>query len=151
MAEALGVGVAVWSPLGGGLLTGKYRTSSEGRLAEWNRLVHNEDEPFKAATVDAVISTAQRLGVTPAQIAVAWLLERARRSPTGIVPIIGPRTVEQLDSYLGGLAVALDDDTYDELEQVSRIDLGQPHNQLAGRSAATLGGEEFRLPPFRSA
>jgi aryl-alcohol dehydrogenase-like predicted oxidoreductase len=151
MAEALGVGVAVWSPLGGGLLTGKYRAGSKGRLTEWNRLVHNEDEPLKAATVDAVISTAQRLGVTPAQIAVAWLLERARRSPTGMVPIIGPRTVEQLESYVGALAVALDADTYDELEQVSRIDLGQPHNQLAARSTATLGGEEFRLPLFPSA
>src|SRR5881628_973136 len=48
MAEALGVGAALWSPLGGGLLTGKYRSSSAGRLTEWNRLVHAEDEPVKA-------------------------------------------------------------------------------------------------------
>jgi aryl-alcohol dehydrogenase-like predicted oxidoreductase len=101
MAEALGVGAALWSPLGGGLLTGKYRTSDAGRLTEWNRLVHDEDEPRKAATVDAVLAAAKELGVTPGQVAVGWLLERARRSSTGVVPIIGPRTVEQLDDYLG--------------------------------------------------
>jgi aryl-alcohol dehydrogenase-like predicted oxidoreductase len=147
MAEAMGIGAAVWSPLGGGLLTGKYRSSPEGRLTEWNRLVHNEDEPFKAATVDAVLSAARRLGVKPAQVAVAWLLERGRRSTSELVPIIGPRTVEQVDDYLGALTVALDDDTYEDLETVSRIDLGQPHNQLSARAGAPLGGEEFRRPP----
>jgi aryl-alcohol dehydrogenase-like predicted oxidoreductase len=151
MAEALGIGAALWSPLGGGLLTGKYRTGSEGRLTEWNRLVHNEDEPVKAATVDAVLAAAERLGVTPAQVSVAWLLERARRSPTGVVPIIGPRTVEQLDGYLGALDVRLDADTYDELDQVSRIPLGQPHEQNAERRSAALGGQGFRLPPVPSA
>jgi aryl-alcohol dehydrogenase-like predicted oxidoreductase len=151
MAEALGIGAALWSPLGGGLLTGKYRAGSEGRLTEWNRLVHNEDGPAKVATVDAVIAAGERLGVTPAQVSVAWLLERARRSPTGVVPVIGPRTVEQLDGYLGALDVRLDSATYDELDQVSGIDLGQPHNQLAARATAALGGEGFRLPAVPSA
>lgn len=151
MAEALGIGAAIWSPLGGGLLTGKYRTSDEGRLTAWNRLVHNEDEAFKGSTVDAVIAIAQQLGVKPGQVAVAWLLERGRRSSTGVVPIVGPRTLEQLEDYLGALNVRIDDDVYDELDAVSHIDLGQPHLQLAARSQGTLGTEEFRRPPFPSA
>ncbi|MCU1698903.1 MAG: aldo/keto reductase [Mycobacterium sp.] len=151
MAEALGIGAALWSPLGGGLLTGKYRTSDAGRLTEWNRLVHDEDEPRKAATVDAVLAAAKELGVTPGQVAVGWLLERARRSSTGIVPIIGPRTVEQLDDYLGALDVRLDAGTYDELDRASAIPLGQPHEQNADRSTVTVGGAGFRRRPVPSA
>jgi aryl-alcohol dehydrogenase-like predicted oxidoreductase len=137
--------------LGGGLLTGKYRTSDSGRLTEWKRLVHDEDEPRKAATVDAVLAAGERLGVTPAQVSVAWLLERARRSPTGVVPIIGPRTVEQLDAYLGALDVRLDADAYDELDRASGIPLGQPHEQNAARSTVTRSGDGFRRPQVPSA
>src|SRR4029079_19521512 len=105
-----GLGAALWSPLGGGLLTGKYRTGSDGRLSDWNRLVHTEDNATRAATVDAVLAVGEQLGVPAGHVAVAWLLERARRSSTGVVPIIGPRTVEQLDSYIAALAVDLDPD-----------------------------------------
>jgi aryl-alcohol dehydrogenase-like predicted oxidoreductase len=151
MAEALGIGAALWSPLGGGLLTGKYRKSDEGRLTEWNRLVHAEDDPIKAATVDAVLTAADGLGVPPARVAVAWLLERARRSPTGIVPIIGPRTVEQVDEYVKALDLVVDAETYDELDRVSRIPLGQPHEANAERRPTTVGGDGFRRRPIPSA
>lgn len=151
MAEALGIGAALWSPLGGGLLTGKYRSSKEGRLTEWNRLVHSDDEPVKAATVDAVLAIAEQLGVSPGQVAVAWLLERAKRSPTGIVPVIGPRTVEQLDDYVAALSVELDDAGYRQLDDVSRIALGQPHEQNAVRRVTAQGGEGFRPPLIPSA
>src|SRR5882762_6942288 len=140
MAETLGLGAALWSPLGGGLLTGKYRTGGDGRLTGWNRLVHTEDDSTKAATVDAVLAAAGQLGVPAGQVAVAWLLKRARRSTTGVVPIIGPRTVEQLDSYLASLDVDLGADIYDRIDEASRIDLGQPHNQNAKTRVATLGG-----------
>jgi aryl-alcohol dehydrogenase-like predicted oxidoreductase len=115
------------------------------------RILAGRRDEFTLATKFAIGGTAERLGVTPAQVSVAWLLERARRSPTGVVPIIGPRTVEQLDGYLGALDVRLDADTYDELDQVSRIPLGQPHEQNAERRSAALGGQGFRLPPVPSA
>jgi aryl-alcohol dehydrogenase-like predicted oxidoreductase len=152
MAEALGLGAALWSPLGGGLLTGKYRTGSDGRLTGWKRLVHTEDNSTKAATVDAVLAAAEQLGVPAAQVAVAWLLERARRSTTGVVPIIGPRTVEQLDPYVASLDVDLGADIYDRIDEVSRIDLGQPHNQNAETRGATLGGDlsGFRRHPAQA-
>ncbi|MCW2517935.1 MAG: Aryl-alcohol dehydrogenase [Mycobacterium sp.] len=148
MAEALGIGAALWSPLGGGLLTGKYRSSKAGRLTEWNRLVHAEDEPVKAATVDAVLDAAGDLGVPAARVAVAWLLERARRSPTGVVPVIGPRTVEQLDDYVAALDLDLSAEIYDRLDQASRIPLGQPHEQNSERRLTAVGGEGFRTGPI---
>ena len=154
MAEALGIGVAAWSPLGGGLLTGKYRTGNAGRLTDWQgRLTHTEDDARKAATVDAVLAAADGLGVPAAQVAVAWLLERARRSTTGLVPIIGPRTPEQLDSYLAALDVRLGDEWYAELDTASRIDPGQPYNQVAEQRATPLGGDltAFRVHPVPSA
>jgi len=151
MAEALGIGAALWSPLGGGLLTGKYRTSSDGRLTEWNRLVHSEDEPVKAATVDAVIAAADALGVPPARVAVAWLVERGRRSTTGISPIIGPRTLGQLDDYLAALDLDLGAEIYDRLDELSAIALGQPHQQNAERRSVTVGGDGFRRTPTPSA
>ena len=54
MAEALGLGAALWSPLGGGLLSGKYRHGNRRQTDRWKRLVHTEDDAAKAATVDAV-------------------------------------------------------------------------------------------------
>ena len=142
MAENLGLGAALWSPLGGGLLSGKYRTGEQGWLTDWQgRLIHTEDDDRKAATVDAVLAAAEDLAVPPAQVAVAWLAERARRSSTGVVPIIGPRTVEQLDSYLAALDVRLGD-WYTRLDEVSRIDLGQPHTSNAEQSTVVLGGSE---------
>jgi aryl-alcohol dehydrogenase-like predicted oxidoreductase len=153
MAEALGIGAALWSPLGGGLLTGKYRTSDEGRLTDWNRLVHTENDEHKAAVVDAVLAAAKELGVPAAEVAVAWLLERGRRSSTGVVPIIGPRTTDQLDSYLAALDVELGSEVYQRLDEVSRIDLGQPYNQPATQRAVPLGGDldGFRFHPVPTA
>jgi aryl-alcohol dehydrogenase-like predicted oxidoreductase len=150
MAETLGLGAALWSPLGGGLLTGKYRFGNEGRLTDWGgMLLHSEDDARKVATVDAVLAAAEDLAVPAAQVAVAWLLERARRSPTGVVPVIGPRTPEQLDSYLAALEVTLGDDWYARLDEASRIDLGEPHNQQAERRETVVGGDlaGFRFHP----
>ncbi|MCT7661858.1 aldo/keto reductase [Mycobacterium deserti] len=153
MAEALGLGAALWSPLGGGLLTGKYRLSDGGRLTDWNRLIHTETDGSKAATVDTVLEIAEQLGVPAAQVAVAWLLERARRAPTGLVPIIGPRTVQQLDDYLAALDVDIEPAVYHRLDDVSRVELGQPHDKLIQEGAEALGGDlgHFRLPAVPSA
>jgi aryl-alcohol dehydrogenase-like predicted oxidoreductase len=153
MAESLGVGAALWSPLGGGLLTGKYRSGTEGRLTDWNRLVHKEDHPVKSRAVDAVLAAAKELDVPAAQVAVAWLLERARRSSTGVVPVIGPRSTAQLESYLAAATVDLGDEIYTRLDEASRIDLGEPHNKLAAEQQLTLGGDTsgFRSHPIRTA
>ncbi len=148
MAQALGLGAALWSPLGGGLLTGKYRTGSAGRLTDLGRLVHVEDEARKTAVVDALLAVAADLGVPPARVATAWLREHAARASTALVPIIGPRTIEQLDDYLAALDIRLDEAQYRRLDEVSRVDLGQPHDQIAAQRAATLGGDATAFRSF---
>ncbi|AWT24933.1 General stress protein 69 [Corynebacterium provencense] len=141
MAEALGLGVNLWSPLGGGLLTGKYRQSAEGRLRDWGNLVHTETDARTTAIVDTVIETAEQVDRAPAQVATAWVRERARRLATPGVPIIGPRHVTQLDEYLAALTLDLTDEQYGRLDDVSQIALGVPHQANANSLDGLQGGQ----------
>ncbi|KXF51330.1 oxidoreductase [Rhodococcus sp. SC4] len=145
MAEALGLGVTLWSPLGGGLLTGKYRQSRQGRLTDLKTLVHTESTDQKAAAVDAVLAIANEVGRPPAQVATAWVSERSRRLATSSVPIIGPRSLAQLDDYLGALELELSADQYDHLTQVSAVPLGIPHEANAASLNGLQGGVMARL------
>jgi len=148
MAENLGLGVAIYSPLGGGLLTGKYRGSKEGRLTTMNAIIQREDTPKKAATVDALLELAEITNIAPAALSIAWLLERNKRSSTSIVPIIGPRTVEQLQSYLDALTVELTAEQYAALASASAPELGIPHDSGVETLNSVLGGQldRFVLP-----
>jgi aryl-alcohol dehydrogenase-like predicted oxidoreductase len=148
MAEALGLGVTLWSPLGGGLLTGKYRVSDAGRLTDWNRLIHTEDSAQKTAVVDEVLKVAGELGAPPAQVAMAWLRGLDARSATSLVSIIGPRNVAQLEDYLAALDVTLTREQADRLDAVSAPTLGVPHGVTANVRDAVLGGDasRFTLP-----
>jgi aryl-alcohol dehydrogenase-like predicted oxidoreductase len=146
MAEALGLGVALWSPLGGGLLTGKYRESDAGRLTDWNRLIHTEDSGQKTRTVDEVLAIATELDVPPAQVAMAWLRDRDARSATSLISIIGPRNVAQLDDYLAALDVTLTREQADRLDAVSAPALGVPHG-VAAEVRERFVGADFDLSP----
>ena len=120
MAQALGLGVTPWSPLGGGVLTGKYTRADlaqqgdagvAGSRKSVNASSGNLTE--RALTVAEVVrDIATETGVTSAQIALAWTLV----NPVVASPIIGARTVAQLEDNLGALAVALSD------EQLARLD-----------------------------
>jgi aryl-alcohol dehydrogenase-like predicted oxidoreductase len=140
MAEALHLGVVLYSPLGGGLLTGKYRTSDEGRLTSLGSVIHREDSTQKTAVVTAVLGVAKEIGVGAAQVAMAWELEHARRAQTTVIPIIGPRTQAQLADYLGALDVTLDDKHYQHLTAISAPTLGAPHEDAANNADALRGG-----------
>ncbi|MEU3986174.1 aldo/keto reductase [Streptomyces sp. NPDC026672] len=148
MTEALGLGAALFSPLGGGLLTGKYRTGGEGRVTTIPGLVHTEDGARKTAVVDEVLSLAAGLGVTPGQVAMAWLRERSAASTTSRVVVTGPRTAAQLREYLGSLEVRLDADAVARLDEVSGIEAGQPYEIVRARAAHVVGGPDvdFRRP-----
>ncbi|MFD7441714.1 aldo/keto reductase [Streptomyces sp. NPDC059909] len=145
MAESLGLGAALWSPLGGGLLTGKYRGSAAGRLSDLKTLVHTESDERKTAVVDTVLAIAKETGATPAQVSVAWVRERAARAATSFVPIIGPRNVAQLDDYLGALDVALTPEQFTRLSEVSAVPLGVPHEVNAGVLDRVRGGDAGRV------
>jgi aryl-alcohol dehydrogenase-like predicted oxidoreductase len=126
MAAAFGLASLAWSPLGGGVLTGKYRKGETGRQTGMGgRLFHAENTAQKTAIVDALEVVAKETGSTPGGVALAWV------SGKGVVPIIGPRTRVQLDDNLASAGVSLTLDQVRRLDEVSAIPLGFPHDMLA--------------------
>jgi aryl-alcohol dehydrogenase-like predicted oxidoreductase len=145
MAESLGLAALLWSPLAGGLLTGKYRAGEKGRLEGMGRVIRTEKTAHDTEIVDAVLQAANELGRTPAEVALAWTRERARRSPTAVIPIIGPRTVEQLDNNLAALEIAFPDELYDRLDKISSISPGVPFEVNQETYPKLLGGDPSRV------
>ena len=142
MAEALGLGAALWSPLGGGLLTGKYRIGDEGRINSFlGRLVHKENTARETAILDALLAIAKEVNRSATEVAIAWMLHKARLSTTALIPILGPRTYEQLAGSLGALEVNLSQEQIGRLDETSQIALGTPHEQTHGSAAAIAGGK----------
>ena len=142
MAEALGLGAALWSPLGGGFLTGKYRTSDEGRINSLlARLVHTEKTARETAILDALLGVAKEVDASPTEVAIAWLLHKAAKSTTALIPILGSRTREQLDGTLGALDLKLSPNQVERLDEASAIPLGTPHEQINGSAASIAGGK----------
>ncbi len=132
MARDLGLAVAPWGALGGGLLTGKYGRAAEsgekrryGKADdEWSRLRLTERSLAVAA---AVAEIARDAGLPPAKLALAWLLAQ----PGCTSPIIGARTATQLVENLDALAVELPADVVARLDAATRVDPGFPHAFLA--------------------
>ncbi|RKT87729.1 Predicted oxidoreductase [Saccharopolyspora antimicrobica] len=134
MARELGLGVTPYSPLAGGLLTGKYSRadlagagSGESARKSFNAGLGMVTER-NLAIADAVREVAAELDRTPAQVGLAWLLQ----NPGVTAPVIGARTPEQLEGNLGALEVEFTATQLDRLEAASAIELGYPHDLLAG-------------------
>ncbi|WP_369684818.1 aldo/keto reductase [Halalkalicoccus sp. NIPERK01] len=110
-----GVGVIPWSPLGGGFLTGKYDRSEEpdeGRAATDDHTRERFTEE-NWAVLDVVRDLAAEKGVTPAQVSLAWLLEKEVVD----APIIGPRSLDHLEENAASVAVSLADEEIERLEE----------------------------------
>lgn len=147
MAEALGLGVALWSPLGGGFLTGKYRSSEQGRLQNLGILIHTEKSARETALLDAVLAVAEECAVSAAQVAIAWLLAKSAASPTNLVPILGPRNLGQLEPALAAGAATLSAEQVERLDTASAVALGVPHEQIRDLAGAiSTGVERSHLP-----
>lgn len=145
MAAGFHLGTVCWSPLGGGLLTGKYRKGETGRAQGLGAVIHAESDQRKTSTLDAVLAIAAETGHSPGQVAIAWVLAK------GTLPIIGPRTVEQLDDNLTSLDVRLTSAQLERLEAASAITLGFPHDVVAATAPALAGGKlEFIDAPTRA-
>lgn len=140
-----GLGVMVWSPLAGGLLSGKYRRGVEApsgsrRLSEWQEPpVENAETVFDV--VDVLIDIANERGATPAQVALAWTLTRPAISSL----VVGARTLDQLESNLGASDVELTDGDVLRLEQVSRPRLPYPYWHQANTAADRLSAADLSL------
>ncbi len=127
MANQLGISVTAWSPLGSGLLSGKYKRNikpEEGRVAQV-QYVELSDRNFDIAeTVQAVAAEVDR---TPAQVALSWVLRK------GAIPIIGARTLAQMQDNLASLEVSLSSDQMARLDAISAVSLGFPHDFLRAK------------------
>ncbi|KQV66267.1 aldo/keto reductase [Rhizobium sp. Root1220] len=135
MAAAFGLGTVSWSPLGGGLLTGKYRKGETGRQQGLGVVIHGESDARKTATVDAVLAIGEEIGVPAGQVAIAWVLQK------GPLPIIGPRTPTQLADNLASLDVRLTTAQIERLDATSAIPLGFPYDLVAGSQGSLAGSK----------
>lgn len=102
-----GLGLIPWSPLAGGLLGGVLQKVSEGRRAGMDIEPHREK-------LEKWEGLCRELGEKPADVALAWLLN----NPVVTAPIIGPRTMEQLDGSLRALEIKLSDETLKKLDEI---------------------------------
>jgi aryl-alcohol dehydrogenase-like predicted oxidoreductase len=144
-----GLGILVWSPLAGGLLSGKYRRDQpnpEGtrRFAGWDEPpVYDEDALY--AVIDVLVEVAAARGVSAAQVALAWLLGR----PAVTSVIVGARTDEQLADNLAAAELTLTDEQRARLDQVSQPPLRYPHWHQRNTAADRLGPADLaHLRPY---
>lgn len=132
-----GLGVIPWSPLRGGWLSGKYRrgmsappegsrvqaATQKGRGEAWDN--YNNEDTWRV--VDALLAVAEEAGKTPSQVALNWLLQR----PGVTGPIIGPRTMEQLQENLEAAGWALSDEHMARLNDASDIGTPSPYGEIS--------------------
>ncbi len=124
-----GLGVLAWSPLGGGLLSGKYHrdqpppagTRFDKRRERWQAMTDRQ-----WTVIDAVRGVAREVGATATQVAIAWLLRR----PTVTAAVLGARTVVQLFDGLSSVDLQLPTDAVRRLDDASAIDFGHPYDFL---------------------
>jgi aryl-alcohol dehydrogenase-like predicted oxidoreductase len=129
-----GLGIIPWSPLGGGMLTGKYRRNEEpgtdmrfgapGPFQKiWRERLFRERN---YAIVDVVLAEARKLGISPIALALAWNLDR----PGVVAPIIGPKSLQQLEDNLAALEVVLPEEVIGRIDAASEPAVGYPHDFL---------------------
>jgi aryl-alcohol dehydrogenase-like predicted oxidoreductase len=140
-----GLGILVWSPIAGGLLSGKYRRGQQApegsrHLGDWDEPpVHDEDKLYD--TVEALVAIGEAHGVSAARVALAYLL--AKPAVTSL--IVGARTDEQLADNLAAADLALTADEVARLDDVSGEPLRYPHWHQAKTSADRLGPADLSL------
>ncbi len=126
---ALGLGVLAWSPLGRGVLTGKYRhgrpADSRAASPHFERFVGRYLDPRSSAIVESVVTAAEGLGVSPLEVALAWVRDR----PGVTAPILGARTVGQLLGALQVEEITLPVEISHALDDVSALECGYPERQ----------------------
>ena len=139
------MGILVWSPLAGGLLSGKYRRDREApagarHLTDWNEPpVRDEDLVYDI--VDALVEIAEAHDASAAQVALAWLLGR----PAVASVLVGARTDEQLADNLAAAQLALTADERARLDAVSAPPLLYPFWHQAKTAKDRLGAADRTL------
>ena len=140
-----GLGILVWSPLAGGLLSGKFRRGQQGpegarALSDWGEPpIHDRERLYDV--IEAVVSVAESRGCSAAQVALAWLLGR----PGVTSLVIGARTEQQLTDNLGAAALSLSAEETARLDAVSAPQLLYPYWHQAKTASDRLGSADLSL------
>src|SRR5258706_11364576 len=146
MAKALNLGVVAWSPLAGGVLTGKCHGEGKAdgaRMANEGMKEFLPEEQRAARIISVVKSVSEQVGRSMAQVALAWL----RYQTVPVIPIIGARKVSQLQDNLASLDVELRAEQLKSLDGASRIALEFPQGIYERETVRTIryGGTWVRL------
>ena len=150
MAEDQRMTVLAWSPLRNGLLTGKYLPENTKQSEAEGARMHSEMmkgfgsvEESVHATVREIVAVGQELGVSAAQVALAWL----RYRPVPVIPIIGARKLAQVEDNLRSIDVKLSAEQLARLDKISAVSMGFPHDFLAldPVKAIVYGGMRDRI------
>lgn len=140
--QALGLGIVSWSPLGGGMLTGKYRKGEKGRAEGLGgKVFQAENSSQRTAILDTLIAVAGEIGVTPGEVAIAWVAAK------GTFPIIGPRSLQQLEGNLAAARLRLSAEHIARLDEASSLPLIFPYSMIQepGTLQQSSGGKYDQL------
>ena len=143
MATSLGLGVTAWSPLAGGVLTGKQLEAGGTKDSRQNDPMMKQfmaSYPRKEAIAREVVAVARECGHSPAQVALAWL----RQQTTLVIPIIGARKLAQVKDNLACVGLKLDPAIVARLDAVSRIEMGFPHDFFAAEMVRSMSSGGMR-------
>ena len=125
MAEAFGLSVLAWSPLGSGVLTGKFLDDApdeDTRVQEGSKRLSERNQ----AIARRVVRIADDVGHSPAQVALAWVRQQTGRT----IPILGARKLSQIEDNLACLDLTLSPGHLSQLDEVSHVEPGFPHTFL---------------------
>lgn len=134
LAAAHDIGVTAWSPLAGGILTGKY--TREAANGGKNRMDSMQLQPLDARNREIAVALdgiADGLGATSGQVALAWMMAR------GVIPIVGATRPEQLEENLRAADLDLSTETLAALDAASAFDAGHPYSMLEWDMPMALG------------
>lgn len=113
VAQRYGLGTLVWSPLAGGMLTGRFRKGQQTDLARATMFRHNQDER-RIDAVEQIVALSEESGIRMTHLAMAFAIAH----PGVTSALIGPRSMEQLDDLLEGVDVALSDELLDRIDEI---------------------------------
>ncbi len=134
MAKHYGMTLTPWAPLAGGALTGKYLRGEPGRIREGSSRLNERS----VRITKEVMTLADSLGVKPAHVALRWTQQKSFQS----IPIVGATRLQQLEENLKALDLTLTPDQLRQLDAVSAIEMGFPHDffQEEGVKLNNFGG-----------
>jgi aryl-alcohol dehydrogenase-like predicted oxidoreductase len=142
VAQRYGMGTLVWSPLGQGLLTGRYRKGKQAVTHRGGTMPQHFGDERKLDVVEQLIPLAEKAGLPMTHLAMAFAIAH----PAVTSALVGPRTMEQLDDLLAGTDVTLDDEILDRIDEIAPPGTDAGPNDVAYTPQAVTDASLRRRP-----